>query len=98
MVHENETIKGVRLMVSGRVQGVGFRYFVKQIADQLHIKGWIRNRDDGRVEIMAEGTERQVGSFIRQVRQGTFLARVEDIEIHICAPQNDTAFDIKATM
>ncbi|MET1248975.1 acylphosphatase [Sporolactobacillus sp. STCC-11] len=98
MVKENDAMKSVHLIVSGRVQGVGFRYFIKQIAAQHYIKGWIRNRDDGRVEIAAEGTAQQVDSFIRKIRRGTFLARVEDIEIHMCAPQNYTAFDEKATV
>jgi acylphosphatase len=98
MVKENEDMKSVRLVLSGRVQGVGFRYFVKQIAAQHHVKGWIRNRDDGHVEIAAEGTDQQVDSFIRKTRRGTFLARVEDMELHSCALQNYTAFDIKATI
>jgi acylphosphatase len=98
MANENEGIKSVRLMVSGRVQGVGFRYCIKQIAAQYRIKGWIRNRDDGRVEIAAEGTDQQVNSFIRKTRRRTFLVRVEDVEIQLCEPQNYTAFEIKATM
>ncbi|MFT8310312.1 MAG: acylphosphatase [Sporolactobacillus sp.] len=95
---EHEAMKSVHLMVSGRVQGVGFRYFIKQIASQYHIKGWIRNRDDGRVELAAEGTDRQVDLFIRKMRRGTFLARVEGVEIQLREPQNYSAFDLKATL
>lgn len=98
LANENKNIKSVHLIISGRVQGVGFRYSIKQIATRHHIKGWIRNRDDGRVEIGAEGTDQQVDAFIRKVGLGTFFARVEDIEIQTCVPQYYTTFDIKATM
>ncbi|WP_353949148.1 acylphosphatase [Sporolactobacillus sp. Y61] len=94
----DEPIKSVQIMVSGRVQGTGFRYFSKQVAAQCHINGWIRNRDDGRVEIAAEGSPEQVYSFVRKIRRGTFLARVKDMDIHDCMPQGYTEFEIKATM
>jgi acylphosphatase len=97
MANENEGIKSVRLMVSGRVQGVGFRYYVKQVAAQHKIKGWIRNRDDGRMEIAAEAARQQVDAFSRKVGRGTFLARVEGVDSQLCEPQNYTAFEIKAT-
>ena len=47
----------VHIFVSGLVQGVFFRYFTKKTADKLNLKGWVKNLDDGRVEILAEGDE-----------------------------------------
>jgi acylphosphatase len=71
----------VRLLVSGRVQGVGFREFTRRTAHRLRLGGWVRNLDDGRVEVVADG-ERPVlealvsavqggppGSFVRGVNQ-----------------------------
>ncbi|WP_156031479.1 acylphosphatase [Sporolactobacillus terrae] len=68
MGFENEKVMCVRLLVTGRVQGVGFRYFIKQTAAKHSVNGWVRNRDDGRVEIAAEGTRQQVDAFLQKVR------------------------------
>ena len=50
----------VHLVVRGRVQGVGFRWFVKEVARGLDLAGWVKNRADGGVEVVAEGGERRV--------------------------------------
>ncbi|GEB78168.1 acylphosphatase [Sporolactobacillus inulinus] len=98
MGFENEKVISVRILVTGRVQGVGFRYFIKQTAAQHSVNGWVRNRDDGRVEIAAEGTRQQVDAFIQKVRRGTFFARVKAMDIQMHQPQNYIGFEIKATM
>lgn len=58
------------MIADGRVQGVGFRYFVQMEADRHKIAGWVKNRDDGRVEILAEGPEESLKQFAEAVRKG----------------------------
>jgi acylphosphatase len=69
------------MMISGRVQGVGFRYSVVQYAHQLAVKGFVRNLPDGDVYIEAEGLEKQVEEFIRRCRIGPPRARIDAIDI-----------------
>jgi acylphosphatase len=76
---ESELIR-IRLCVRGRVQGVGFRRFVWRQAQVLPICGWVKNNPDGSVEIEAAGACEHIGHFISDVRQGSFLSRVDEIE------------------
>lgn len=55
------------MIVSGRVQGVGFRYYVEDIALGMNISGWVRNLSDGTVEIDAEGEEDKLKNFVRTI-------------------------------
>lgn len=61
-------MKQIKMKVFGRVQGVGFRYMTKIVADKLHINGYAKNLADGSVEIMAEGNSSAINSFIEQVK------------------------------
>lgn len=56
-------MKIVHILIGGRVQGVGFRYFVLRKAEELNIQGWVRNTPDGRVEIEASGSEENLATF-----------------------------------
>lgn len=67
-------------IVRGDVQGVGFRYFVQRRAQQLGLQGWVRNNDDGTVELVAEGTRKQLEDLKRAVEEGPRLARVDRVE------------------
>lgn len=67
-------------IVHGDVQGVGFRYFVQRKAQQLGLSGWVRNNNDGTVELVAEGTRRQLEDLKRIVEEGPRLARVDRVE------------------
>jgi len=67
--------------VSGRVQGVFFRYETKSLADELGVKGWVRNLPDGRVEAVFEGEETLVRRMIDFCRKGPPGARVTGVEI-----------------
>lgn len=67
----------VRLRVTGRVQGVGFRWFVKETARRLGLAGWVRNASDGSVELEAAGPADQVGRLRDAVGRGPDGARVE---------------------
>ena len=67
-------------MVHGDVQGVGFRYFVQRKAQQLGLRGWVRNNEDGTVELVAEGGRPELEQLERAVKDGPRLARVERVE------------------
>jgi len=69
-----------RLVVSGRVQGVGFRYFVLRAAEPLGITGYVRNLRDGRVEIVAQGTAMDIRTLAMDVLAGPRHGRVDDID------------------
>lgn len=69
-----------QLLVSGRVQGVGYRDWVVREAKRLGITGWVRNRKDGRVEILASGEGDAVGALIDACREGPATARVAQVE------------------
>jgi acylphosphatase len=69
-----------RFVVRGRVQGVGFRWFVEREAHMLGIAGWVRNNSDGSVEVLAVGNRDQLIGLRSRLRQGPRAARVDDVE------------------
>ena len=69
-----------RLVVSGRVQGVGFRYFVVKAAEPLGIRGYVRNLRDGRVEVIAEGTAMDIRALGMDILAGPPHGRVDEID------------------
>ena len=69
-----------RFVVRGRVQGVGFRWFVEREAHILGISGWVRNNSDGSVEVLAQGSREQLLGLRSRLRQGPRAARVDDVE------------------
>ena len=71
----------VNLIAKGRVQGVGFRWFVNQEAQKSGVLGYVRNLPDGNVEIAAEGDEEAVEDFMTQVKKGPGFSRVVDLLI-----------------
>ncbi|MED1067937.1 acylphosphatase [Bacillus paralicheniformis] len=70
-----------RIIVDGRVQGVGFRYFVQMEADKHKLTGWVRNRDNGTVEIRAEGPEESLKPFLKAVQKGSPFSKVTDVNV-----------------
>ena len=72
-------MKAVRIVVRGRVQGVGFRAWVVRLAHELDLKGWVRNIPDGDVEAEATGEEAALRRFVEAMRRGPVAARVEDV-------------------
>ena len=73
--------KAFRLTVTGRVQGVGFRYHVVSHAHELGLDGYARNLDDGTVEIWAEGTPEALARLLEATRRGPQWARVDDVRV-----------------
>jgi acylphosphatase len=76
----DEPMQAKRFVVRGRVQGVGFRWFVEREAHMLGIAGWVRNNPDGSVEVLAMGTRDQLLGLRSRLRQGPRAARVDDVE------------------
>ncbi len=68
------------LIISGRVQGVGFRYFTKKNAESLGVNGWVKNLANGDVETVIQGEEDQVKEMINYLKSGPVSAKVEAIE------------------
>ncbi len=73
-------------LISGRVQGVGFRYFAKDVADREGVTGWVRNLPDGRVEAQVEGEDEAVTRVERALRHGPGGARVQTVIVDSDAP------------
>lgn len=69
------------LIISGFVQGVGYRQFVKKTALSLGLKGWVKNIDQGRVEVLFYGSKDAMEKAIEACRKGPFLANVKDINV-----------------
>ena len=67
--------------VIGRVQGVGFRYFVLTEANDLGLTGWVRNRRDGSVEVVAEGEQNQLDLLVEAVKRGSRSSHVQDVQV-----------------
>jgi acylphosphatase len=74
------------VVVHGRVQGVGFRYFVQRAGTRLGLVGNVRNLDDGSVEIVVEGDGGIIGDFLKEVGRGPSLSRVERLDVRETPP------------
>jgi acylphosphatase len=83
-----------RVVVHGRVQGVGFRYSLARAAETRGVAGWARNRGDGTLEAVVEGEPEAVESLIRLCREGPRGAEVERIEVFEEEPEGLTRFDV----
>lgn len=92
------TAKSVKIRIRGRVQGVFFRAWVKDKADQLRIQGWIRNRLDGDVEALLIGEARAVDVLIAECRQGPPTAQVDDVKVETALALAAASFEIKPTV
>jgi acylphosphatase len=80
MPPERTSAHARRFLVRGRVQGVGFRWFVEHEAHILRIAGWVRNNHDGSVEVLAMGTREQLAGLRSRLQEGPRAARIDDIE------------------
>jgi acylphosphatase len=68
-------------IVRGRVQGVGFRWFVRELASELQLGGWVKNRHDGAVEVFAEGADTGIESLRAALERGPTGAAVEHVDL-----------------
>ena len=85
-----------RYIISGRVQGVGFRFFTEATAQREGVAGWVRNLPDRSVEVVAEGDADAVERFERAVRRGPPGARVDHVHVDESYPMaGETEFNIR---
>jgi acylphosphatase len=84
-------------LVEGRVQGVGFRFFVEAEARKLALRGYVRNLDDGRVEVYAIGNESVLDGLRLRLEQGPPASRVERVEERVAPRKEYREFLIEAT-
>lgn len=86
----------VHMIAHGRVQGVGFRFYVRERAVPFGLKGWVRNLPDGSVEIHAEGKKDILDLFIAEIRKGPTFGNVSDLDEEWTDPTNRyTGFSIE---
>src|ERR1700685_4687098 len=96
MTSVEKTTHARRFVVRGRVQGVGFRWFVEREAHILGIAGWVRNNADSSVEVLAMGTRDQLAGLRSRLRAGPRAARVDEVEESDAKPiPNLAAFRIE---
>ncbi|TRW98523.1 acylphosphatase [Candidatus Methylobacter oryzae] len=89
-------MRKVKILVSGRVQGVYFRLFTQNKAKHFSIKGYAKNLPDGRVEIVAEAGNLAIEKFIKWCHKGPITARVDHVEVTELQPEEAlTSFEIK---
>jgi acylphosphatase len=83
-----------RAVVSGRVQGVGFRFFAERAAKKAGVFGWVRNLPDGRVETVVEGSDDAVERYLGELLKGPLGSRVTDVAVESRQPGNFESFEI----
>ncbi|GAA0297592.1 acylphosphatase [Gracilibacillus halotolerans] len=89
-------MKRVYMNISGRVQGVGFRYFTQHLAIQYNIVGWVKNEEDGTVTVDAQGHEEELNNFIEQIKKGpSRFAKVNNVDLTYLDIEEKTTFKIK---
>ena len=74
-------LKAVHILISGRVQGVGFRWFAEKRASELEVAGYVRNLPGGAVEVLAQADEQTLESFCQELREGPRFAKVEELSM-----------------
>lgn len=77
-----KTLMVLHFLIRGRVQGVGFRWFVHREAAELGLHGWVRNTDNGEVEIVASGTPEQLADLRAELHKGSRGSRVDQVVEH----------------
>lgn len=89
-------LKQAYIVITGRVQGVGFRYFALDKAEELHITGWVRNTYDGKVEMEACGESGNLDTFIDWMKMGPARAIIHTFSVSdIASPRNFTNFTVR---
>jgi acylphosphatase len=90
-------MRSVRLHITGRVQGVGYRAWMMRQASTLGLRGWVRNRADGSVEALVIGDEDRVAAIVEACREGPLGARVSDVAVSEATDDGSPGFTPKPT-
>jgi len=88
----------VRLRIAGRVQGVGYRMWAERTATGLGIRGWVRNRSDGTVELLAAGDDGAIAALVEACRQGPRAAAVTDVAVEDVEDDGSAGFGARPTL
>jgi acylphosphatase len=88
-------VKAVRVKVTGRVQGVSFRWYAVQEAERLGVAGWVSNEADGSVAAFVEGDDDAVDALVAWCHQGPSYARVRHVAVTEAQPTGARSFDIR---
>ena len=90
-------MRTLRLRIAGRVQGVGYRAWAIRVAGELGLRGWVRNRSDGSVEMLATGPNDALVAMIEASRQGPRAAEVLDVAVADAEPDGSAGFGARPT-
>jgi acylphosphatase len=88
-------VASYRFLVSGQVQGVGYRYFTLRAAESLGVNGFVRNLPDGRVEVVAEAGDDAMNAFEEKLREGPSFSSVSEVDRRPLEPRGDQGFHIR---
>jgi acylphosphatase len=87
--------RAVDVTVTGRVQGVSFRYYTVEQAERLGVTGWVRNEPEGSVALHAEGADEAVDALVEWCRTGPALARVRNVAVREANATGATSFEVR---
>lgn len=82
-------------MIYGKVQGIYFRAYTQAEGNKIGVKGWVKNRADGAVEVVVEGAPEKVAAMLAWLKQGSPGSRVEKVEVREERPVGETQFNIR---
>jgi acylphosphatase len=87
-------MKTIRIRISGTVQGVFFRKFIKEKADELNVRGFVRNLEDGNVEVIVEGRDERVNEMLEACKKGSPHSEIKNIQFQELKHQGFEGFKI----
>ena len=87
-------MKGIQMFYEGRVQGVGFRYCVRQLACGYEVTGWVKNLPDGRVELQASGEAQELERFLESIQESELKGHIRKVERHAVPAFFSKGFEI----
>lgn len=91
-------LQSCRIVISGRVQGVFFREWSAGVARVLGVTGWVRNRSDGAVEVLAMGPAEVLDQFTKRLKEGSPASRVDAVQVESAPPEVLTGFSRRPTV
>jgi acylphosphatase len=91
-------LETVRLVITGRVQGVGYRAWFEEEALELELSGWVRNRTDGSVEALVHGDKRKIEDLVKACHHGPRLSRVDKVTVEPAQWDGKTGFRVEKSV